>query len=75
MVQMLLPYLIEKADPSKEDLLRTIETINSELTKVESTVASLSTSDAIVIPEATRALDESPENAPRKRARVSISPA
>jgi chromosome segregation ATPase len=74
LAQDLLPFLLNEDDPSKEDLLRTIETIDSELTEVESAVPSLSTSDT-VIPEATRALDESPENASRKRARVSISPA
>ncbi len=71
----LLPFLLNQADPSKLKLLRTIKNMDSELTKVESTVASLFASDATVIPEATTSLNESPDNAPRKRARVSVSPA
>jgi hypothetical protein len=74
-LQLAQRFLIEKADPSKEALLLIIKTIDSELSKVENTVASLSTSHATVIPEAITSLDDNPENASRKRARVSISPA
>jgi len=72
--QRILPYLLEKDDPCKEDLLLTIKTIDSELSELENTVASLSTSEDTAIPEATRSLNQSLENAPRKRAWVSISP-
>jgi hypothetical protein len=74
MAQRLIHYLLKETSPPKEDLLRTIETINSELSEVENTVAGLSTSEASVIPEATSSFDESPANVPRKRVRVSISP-
>jgi hypothetical protein len=74
MAQRLIHYLLKETHPPKEDILRTIETIDSELLKVENTVASLSTSEASIIPEATRSFDESPANVARKRARVSISP-
>jgi hypothetical protein len=74
--QRLLKYLLkEGANPSKEDLLPTIETINLELSEEESKLVRVSTADDASIPTATSPLGASPENAPRKRARASISPA
>jgi ankyrin repeat protein len=75
MTQILVPYLLNEANPSKAILLRTIEAINSELSEEESKLAGVSTVEDASIPEATRSSDANPENAPRKRARVSISPA
>jgi hypothetical protein len=75
MTQRLLPYLLNGGSPSKEDLLRSIEAINSELSEVESNLAKASSADDASIPVATLPSDASPENASRKRARVSLSPA
>jgi uncharacterized FlaG/YvyC family protein len=43
MAQKFLSYLLKEAAPSKEDLLQIIKTIDSELSKVETMVAGLST--------------------------------
>jgi hypothetical protein len=73
--QMFLPYLLNEVNPSKAHLLRTIEAFNLELSEVENNLVRVSTADDASIRAATRPSDTSPENASRKRARVSISPA
>jgi hypothetical protein len=68
--QKLFLRLLEETNPPKEDLLQTTKALESELSEVESTVAILFAFEDTVIPAATRSFDESPENVPRKRARV-----
>jgi hypothetical protein len=70
--QTFLSSLLNEAALSKEHLLETIETIDSELSELESTVAGLSTLEDTAIPEGTGSLNESPEIAFRKRAWISI---